>query len=106
MKLFSTLLLSILTTLSFAQKTTSTATPNTSKPKLVIGIMIDHMRWDYLYKYQNRYTNDGFKKLLKEGFTCENTFIPYTPTATACGHASAYTGTVPAIHGIASNNWW
>ncbi|MCZ2222554.1 MAG: alkaline phosphatase family protein [Chitinophagales bacterium] len=77
-----------------------------SKPKLVVGIMIDHMRWDYLYRYKNRYSSNGFNRLMNEGFSCENTLIPYTPTATACGHASVYTGSVPAINGIASNNWW
>ncbi|MBX2932182.1 MAG: alkaline phosphatase family protein [Chitinophagaceae bacterium] len=79
---------------------------NIARPKLVVGIMIDHMRWDYLYRYQNRYDSNGFNRLLNGGFTCENTLISYTPTATACGHASVYTGTVPAINGIASNNWW
>ncbi len=76
------------------------------KPKLVVGIMIDQMRWDYLYRYQERYCAGGFKRLLNEGFSCENTFIPYTPTYTAPGHACVYTGSVPAFHGIAGNNWY
>jgi hypothetical protein len=76
------------------------------QPKIVIGIMIDQMRWDYLYRYQNRYTANGFNTFLKDGFNCQNTFIPYTPTATACGHACVYTGSVPAINGITGNNWW
>lgn len=69
-------------------------------------MVVDQMRWDYLYRYANRYTNDGFKRLLREGFTCENTLIPYTPTITACGHTCAYTGSVPAIHGIIGNGWY
>jgi predicted AlkP superfamily pyrophosphatase or phosphodiesterase len=76
------------------------------RPKLVIGLMVDQMRWDYLYRYQNRYGKDGFNRLLNQGFSCENTFIPYTPTATACGHACVYTGSVPSINGITGNNWW
>ncbi len=76
------------------------------RPKLVVGIMIDQMRWDYLYKYANRYGNDGFKRLLREGFTCENTYIPYAQTVTACGHASVYTGSVPSINGIMGNDWY
>ena len=57
------------------------------RPKLVIGIVTDQMRWDYLYRYYDRYTDKGgFKRLLKQGFSCENTPIPYTPTVTACGH--------------------
>ncbi|MGN6507857.1 MAG: alkaline phosphatase PafA [Chitinophaga sp.] len=76
------------------------------RPKLVVGMVVDQMRWDYLYRYYDRYTNDGFKRLLNEGFTCENTLIPYTPTITACGHTCVYTGSVPAIHGIIGNNWY
>ena len=77
------------------------------RPKLVIGIVIDQMRWDYLYRYYNRYQDDGgFKRLLNQGFSCENTFIPYTPTVTACGHTCIYTGSVPAIDGITGNDWW
>ncbi len=77
-----------------------------NKPKLVIGIMIDQMRWDYLYRYEARYGNDGFKRLLRDGYSCENTFIPYTPTYTAAGHASVYTGSTPALNGIAGNFWY
>lgn len=79
---------------------------NISRPKLVVGIMIDQMRWDYLYRYYDRYGNDGFKRLINQGFSCENTFIPYTPTYTAVGHTSVYTGSVPAIDGIIGNNWY
>ena len=77
------------------------------RPKLVVGIVVDQMRWDYLYRYYDRYAdNGGFKRLINQGFSCENTFIPYTPTITACGHASIYTGSVPAINGITGNYWW
>src|SRR5450432_1778506 len=77
------------------------------RPKLVIGIVVDQMRWDFLYRYYSRYQDDGgFKRLLNQGFSCENTFIPYTPTVTACGHTSIYTGSVPAIDGITGNEWW
>ena len=77
------------------------------RPKLVVGIVVDQMRWDYLYRYYDRYAEDGgFKILLKQGFACENTLIPYTPTVTACGHTCIYTGSVPAIHGITGNDWW
>lgn len=76
------------------------------RPKLVVGIVIDQMRWDYLYRFQERYTEDGFKRLMRDGFNCENTQINYLPTFTAPGHASIYTGSVPAFHGIVANNWW
>jgi predicted AlkP superfamily pyrophosphatase or phosphodiesterase len=77
-----------------------------AKPKLVVGLVIDQMRWDYLYRYNNLYGANGFKRLLKEGFSAENNFIPYMPTYTAPGHASIYTGSVPAINGIVGNNWF
>ena len=75
------------------------------RPKLVVGIVVDQMRWDYLYRYQKRYTDGGFKRLLGEGFSCENTMIPYVPSVTAIGHTCIYTGSVPSIHGIAGNNF-
>ncbi|RZL10900.1 MAG: alkaline phosphatase family protein, partial [Pedobacter sp.] len=94
------------------KKTVVTTTVNqaypakVARPKLVIGMVVDQMRWDYLYKYYDRYSKGGFKRLINEGFSAENTYIPYTPTYTACGHASIYTGSVPAINGIIGNNWY
>lgn len=86
-------------TQSYAQKLT--------RPKLVVGIVVDQMRWDYLYRYYDRYdAKGGFNRMLNQGFSCDNTLIPYTPTITACGHSSIFTGSVPAIHGIAGNAWW
>ncbi|WP_421938716.1 alkaline phosphatase PafA [Pedobacter sp.] len=97
-------------TLSNAQtkKTTPVKTfpAEVARPKLVVGLVVDQMRWDYLYRYYNRYTNGGFKRLINEGFSVENTFIPYTPTYTACGHTCIYTGSIPAIHGIIGNDWY
>ena len=84
-----------------------TSPQTVSRPKLVVGIVVDQMRWDFLYRYYDRYAvNGGFKRMLSQGFSCENTFIPYAPTVTAPGHATVYTGTVPGIHGIAGNAWW
>ena len=77
-----------------------------ARPKLVVGLVVDQMRWDYLYRYYNRYTNGGFKRLINDGFSVENTYIPYTPTYTACGHTCIYTGSVPAVHGIIGNDWY
>ena len=89
---------------ALAQNNSTSNVANTDelkRPKLVVGIVVDQMRWDYLYRYYNRYQPDGgFKQLLSQGFSCENTMIPYIPTFTACGHTSIYTGSVPAINGI------
>jgi len=91
-----------------AQKTTKTAAEEgLQRPKLVVGIMVDQMRWDYLYRFQPIFkANGGFKRMMGEGYSCENTLIPYTPTVTACGHTAVYTGSVPSIHGITGNAWW
>jgi len=98
--------------LSYSQKITNTSqtttnTANISYPKLVVGIVIDQMRWDYLYRFYPVFKSDGgFKRFLNGGFSCENTFVSYTPTVTAAGHTCVYTGSVPAIHGIMGNEWY
>ena len=76
------------------------------KPKLVIGIVIDQMRYDYLTRFSDRYSDNGFKRLLNQGFSLENAHYNYIPTYTAVGHASIYTGTTPDNHGIISNDWY
>jgi predicted AlkP superfamily pyrophosphatase or phosphodiesterase len=77
------------------------------RPKLVVGIVVDQMRWDYLYRYYDLFSETGgFKRMITQGFSCDNTFIPYTPTITAAGHTCIYTGSVPAIHGIVGNVWF
>ena len=85
---------------------TQTINDKVARPKLVIGIVIDQMRWDYLYRFYSLYKPGGFRRLMNKGFTCNNTLVPYLPTVTACGHTCVYTGSVPAIHGITGNNWF
>ncbi len=75
------------------------------RPKLVVGIVVDQMRWDYLYRFYDRYSEGGFKRLINEGFNCQNTYISYLPSFTAPGHTCIYTGSVPALHGIVANDW-
>ena len=77
-----------------------------TKPKLVVGIVIDQMRYDYLTRYAERYGKDGFNRLLNNGFSLKNTHYNYIPTYTAVGHTSIFTGTTPSNHGIISNNWY
>ena len=108
--IFSVSILSV--SLAFGQSKKVTPAPakafpaEVARPKLVVGLVVDQMRWDYLYRFYNRYTNGGLKRLVNEGFSVENTFIPYTPTYTACGHTCIYTGSVPAVHGIIGNDWY
>ena len=75
------------------------------RPHLVVGIVVDQMRWDYLGRYYEKFTNDGFRRIIDQGYSCNNCLINYLPTVTAIGHASVYTGTTPAFHGICGNNF-
>lgn len=85
----------------------ATAQPQTlARPKLVVGIIVDQMRYDYWYRYYNKYGKGGFKRLLNNGFNCRNHHYHYALTVTAAGHASVYTGSTPAIHGIVGNDWY
>ncbi|TMU56119.1 alkaline phosphatase family protein [Flagellimonas algicola] len=77
-----------------------------AKPKLVVGIVVDQMRAEYLYRFQDNYGANGFKRLMREGFNVKNMHYNYVPTATGPGHASIYTGTTPANHGIVANDWY
>lgn len=109
---FLIIMLLMMVPVVYGQKATSPVTITSKsaspvdRPKLVVGLVVDQMRWDYLYRYYDRYSEQGFRRLLKEGFSCENTMIPYTPTITACGHACVYTGSIPAIHGVIGNAWY
>ena len=76
------------------------------QPKLVVGIVVDQMRFDYINRYWNDYGDDGFKRLISEGYNCTNTHFNYIPTYTGPGHASIYTGATPSTHGIISNYWY
>lgn len=95
------------TGISFSQKIQEKVVqPIPNKPKLIVGIIVDQMRYDYLYKYENKFGPNGFKKLMHQGFNCKNNHYNYVPTFTGPGHASVYTGTTPAIHGIIANDWY
>ena len=76
------------------------------RPRLVVGIVVDQMRWDYLSRYYDRFRDDGLRRMLDKGFSCNNCLINYLPTVTSIGHTSAYTGTTPALHGICGNEFF
>jgi predicted AlkP superfamily pyrophosphatase or phosphodiesterase len=88
-----------LSTILFAQDTDD-------RPKLVVGIVVDQMRNDYLTRYADLYGEGGFKRLMNDGFYGANHRFSYMPTTTGPGHASVYTGTTPAIHSIVANDWY
>lgn len=75
------------------------------RPRLVVALTVDQLRWDYLYRYHYRMGEGGIKRLMNQGFNFDNMFINYVPSVTAAGHASLFTGTVPALHGIVGNEW-
>ena len=99
------ILLLITCNLLLAEKKTATNS-QIERPKLVVGIVVDQMRWDFLYRFYDKYETGGFKRLLNEGFSCENMMINYIPSVTAIGHSTIFTGSVPSIHGIAGNDWF
>ncbi|MGV3540876.1 MAG: alkaline phosphatase PafA [Rufibacter sp.] len=101
--LFFTLTVVVLP-LTAQKKKSKNKTPD--KPKLVVGIVVDQMRYDYLYRFWDKYTDGGFKRLMREGFNFRNNHYNYVPTYTGPGHASIYTGATPAIHGIIGNDWY
>ncbi|MDO5973240.1 alkaline phosphatase PafA [Flavivirga jejuensis] len=77
-----------------------------TNPKLIVGIVVDQMRYDYLTRFYNKFGEGGFKRMMDEGFNCKNNHFNYIPTYTGPGHASIYTGTTPKYHGIIGNNWY
>jgi len=107
MKFSAIILFSLLSFSLHAQTPQNSKTSNEpGRPKLVVGIVIDQMRFDYISKYYSKFSENGFKKLIKQGFNCKNTNYNYSPTYTGPGHASIYTGTTPAFHGIVGNDWF
>ena len=79
---------------------------NTKKPTLVVGIVVDQMRYDYIYRFWDDFSQHGFKRLVNEGHFFRIANFGYTPTFTGPGHASIFTGTTPSSHGIIANNWF
>lgn len=93
----------IFCTLSFSVKGQNNSS---EKPKLVVGIVVDQMRYDYLTRFWDRFGDEGFKRLVNEGYNFKNHHFNYVPTYTGPGHASVWTGTSPMNHGIIGNNWY
>lgn len=95
-----------LVALLFAVGLVSSISAQEENPKLVVGIVVDQMRYDYLTRFDKKFGENGFKRMIREGFNCKNNHFNYVPTYTGPGHASIYTGTTPKYHGIIGNNWY
>lgn len=96
----------ILGPLAIAKEAETSSSSHDRTPKLVVGLVVDQMRLDTLYRFWNHFGDGGFRKLVNEGFSFDNARFDYMPTFTAPGHASIYTGTTPAVHGILANSWY
>lgn len=83
-----------------------TAHAQIERPKLVVGIMVDQMKQEYIWRFESDFGNGGFKRLMNEGFAAKNGHYNYASTSTGPGHASVYTGTTPSVHGIVNNSWY
>ena len=107
-KLIPFLLIFFVTISLSAQKKKNLVSKNpiSNHPKLVVGLVVDQMRYDFLYRYYDKYSAGGFKRLMNEGFNCRNNHYDYAPTVTAAGHAAIFTGSVPAVDGIIGNEWF
>jgi predicted AlkP superfamily pyrophosphatase or phosphodiesterase len=92
--------------LTFAQKTPVKSSSPVNKPKLVVGIIVDQMRYDFLYRFYDKYSEFGIKKMMNQGFNCRNNQYHYASTVTGPGHAHVYNGSSPAISGIIGNEWY
>ncbi|MBL7902065.1 MAG: alkaline phosphatase family protein [Bacteroidia bacterium] len=100
------LLLSVLAFLFYSHLFSQAKKENPGKTKLLVGIVVDQMRNEYIYRYWNRFGNGGFKRLISQGYYYRNLHFNYLPTYTGPGHASIYTGTTPRQHGIIGNDWY
>ncbi|KAA1244489.1 alkaline phosphatase PafA [Aquimarina sp. RZ0] len=99
----------IISIISISIRCTAQEVGNTAinaNPKLVVGVVVDQMRYDYLTRFYNRFGEGGFKRMMREGYNCKNNHFNYVPTYTGPGHASIFTGTTPKNHGVISNYWY
>jgi predicted AlkP superfamily pyrophosphatase or phosphodiesterase len=99
MRLILTLFLAAISVFIYGQK-------QDEKPKLVVAIVVDQMRYEYLERFQDKYGDDGFKRLMTEGFNFRNHHYNYVPTTTGPGHTAIFTGAVPSVSGIINNSWY
>ena len=76
------------------------------KPQLIIGIVVESMRYDYIHRYWDNFGEGGFRRLIGEGAFCRNANYNYMLTQTSPGYATIATGCEPIVHGIVSDAWY
>ncbi|HLX46185.1 MAG TPA: alkaline phosphatase family protein [Bryobacteraceae bacterium] len=79
--------------------------PKPREPKLVLAIVVDQFRYDYLTRFRANYTG-GLKRMMDDGAMFTNAHYEHVPTVTAIGHSTVLTGATPAMSGIIGNQWW
>ena len=84
----------------------SATRPPQPKIKLVVGIVIDQFRYDYLMRFEEQFTTGGFRRFLQNGANFTDNNYLHTPTYTAPGHATFMSGATPALNGIIGNDWY
>lgn len=99
-------LLSLVLVVAPLSLSAQTRKPAAPKIKLVVGIVIDQFRYDYLTRFEDQFGEGGFKRFLQSGAVFSNAHYPYTPTVTACGHAAFMSGASPSHNGIIGNDWF
>lgn len=80
--------------------------PSPAQSKLVVLVVFDQMRGDYMARWAELYGPDGFERMKKDGIWFSECRIPYACTSTGPGHASLSTGAPPSVHGIIENEWY
>ncbi|MFN8207825.1 MAG: alkaline phosphatase family protein [Bacteroidales bacterium] len=76
------------------------------KPRLVVGIVVSQMRYDYLFRYWDKFSEDGFRKLIGQGTFCKNVRYRNLFTLSSSGNATIATGAYPSFHGIVADEWY
>lgn len=76
------------------------------KPKIIVGIVVSQMRYDYIQRYWDKLEENGIKLLVNRGTYCRNTSFNYLFSQQGVGHASIATGTIPADHGVVGREWY
>lgn len=106
LKSISCVLLMLSVTVQSGLGQTSESNTAADEPKLVVGIVVDQLRYSYIPLYWNKFGDDGFKRLINQGYNFENNHFNYFPTYTGPGHAAVYSGTTPSVNGIVGNSWY
>src|SRR3977135_4123372 len=99
--------LSVVVPLASAQSKPTVAKPPkmSPRPKLVVLLVVDQMRADYVEKFTGQWTG-GLKRWVEGGAWFRDAAYPYAGTETCVGHATISTGALPATHGMISNDWF